>query len=359
MEISNLCLSYLLLELKPLIEGARIQKIQQVSDSDIKIRLYTKQGSKTLIVGKEALFFSDYKITVINNSGFSAFLKKHIQGKKIISIKQHNLDRIAEIELQDYFLILELFSEGNIILTDKDKKILQPFHIQKWKDRVLRKGETYKYPESKPSVLEAEEKEFIAKSKTSEEDIFHFIIRNYNLSPLHAEDCLLKAKIEKKEKSKNTEEKKLKLLLKTLKETYSASKRKAFPSTAEKNGKQYLVPVKISVTKQKKIKNLNNFLEENYLAPAKTEESREKKSLSYSLEKQKVAKKMLESKAKDFEEKANKLYEFSVKIQEITEAINKGKEKKFSEKEIEQQILKNSNIVSEMDLKKKKLLLDL
>lgn len=162
LEINSLTIACLIQELKPLVRDAFVQKVQELSSNSLKLKLHSKtQGSFDLIISPEALFRTQFKIPAKKQAaGFSAFLKKHLYNKRIIGLEQHGFDRIAVIEFQDYYLVCEFFSTGNVILCDKNFQILQPFHRQEWKDRTLKKGFKFEFPKniSEEKALELKEK---------------------------------------------------------------------------------------------------------------------------------------------------------------------------------------------------------
>jgi len=77
-------------------------------------------------------------------------LKRFLENARILAINQPELERIVDIELfkgmKKYRLIIELFREGNIILTDEKLSILFLQHSLFVKDRILKVGEVYKFP---------------------------------------------------------------------------------------------------------------------------------------------------------------------------------------------------------------------
>gem|GEM_PF-4674973 len=79
-------------------------------------------------------------------SQIAMLLRKKLKGKKVTNIYQHKQDRIIVIEFNDFNLITEFFSHGNFVLTDSDFNILFTFRKEVWKDRELKKGSKYKYP---------------------------------------------------------------------------------------------------------------------------------------------------------------------------------------------------------------------
>lgn len=61
-------------------------------------------------------------------TGFTAKLRKHLRTKRLVSIAQHGLDRSADFQFgagsHAYHLIIELYSAGNLILTDHEYRIM-------------------------------------------------------------------------------------------------------------------------------------------------------------------------------------------------------------------------------------------
>ena len=61
-------------------------------------------------------------------SGFSMKLRKHLRTKKLVSIRQLGMDRVIDLQFgRDEFaahLIVELYAQGNVILTDHEYTIL-------------------------------------------------------------------------------------------------------------------------------------------------------------------------------------------------------------------------------------------
>ncbi len=86
------------------------------------------------------------------------WLRKHIQGGKILAIKQPGLERIIEIAVstkEDRFvLVVEAFGTGNLFVLDNKRTIVALMTNHEFKDRVLKKGESYIYPPIAPNPLE-------------------------------------------------------------------------------------------------------------------------------------------------------------------------------------------------------------
>ena len=130
--MSNVDIHTIIKELNNELVDARIDKAYQPANDTIRIKIRKAgEGRKDLVIQAGVrIHLTDYpqpNPTIPPN--FPMLLRKHLSGGSITSIKQHNFDRILEINVQkkeQYTIIVELFSKGNVILLDKDKNIISP-----------------------------------------------------------------------------------------------------------------------------------------------------------------------------------------------------------------------------------------
>ena len=154
-EITSLDLHFLVKELNKILVGGVIQKIYQYGSREnyqFLFEIYNKQNY-WLYLDKNKIFLTEFKKSAPQTPpSFCMFLRKHLMGSKITDISQYKFDRIIEIKTeksnQSNFLIIELFSKGNVILTDSSHNIIMPLEIQRWKDRTIKPKNPYKYPPS-------------------------------------------------------------------------------------------------------------------------------------------------------------------------------------------------------------------
>ncbi len=148
-EMSALDIKFIVEELKGL-NGGIIRKIYQYKINEsyqFLFEISTVQGPQWLFVDKNKIFVTKYKKEApLEPPSFCMFLRKHLTNTKIKNIAQKEFDRIVEIETDSNFLVLELFSKGNVIVCDSSHNIIMPLQVQVWKDRELKPKLTYKYP---------------------------------------------------------------------------------------------------------------------------------------------------------------------------------------------------------------------
>lgn len=197
--ISNLTLKHIIQENQILINGF-INKIQTTDDNLLKLKIHTKEGDKNILITQNSFFISNKSEPAKQNpGGFSAFLKKYLFNQRIISITQQELDRIIIFEFPSVYLILELFAKGNIILCDKEMRILKAMRKEKWKDRELAKEQKYNFPSSRgQNPLKLDENEYIKKMKQNTKTVFGATLELINIAPLILEFIFDELKIDKK-----------------------------------------------------------------------------------------------------------------------------------------------------------------
>ncbi len=266
MQIPNISLSYLLAELKPVVEGSILRKVQELENNRFKLKLQTRQGTKDLIIVPEAIFLTSYSLPAKQlTSGFGAFLRKRISNKKILSLKQQGLDRIVLLEFDEYFLILELFAKGNIILTTKDFEIVSAYRKEQWKDRKVSKGEEYKFPSSKGlNPLEIDEKELKPLFLESNADSIRTLVSKLNIAPVVGEEAFLIAGVEKSTPATELKSGELSKVLKELKQLYYVELQKSKPVLAA--GQILPFEMKAAGAAEKEFPSINSALDGHFSA---------------------------------------------------------------------------------------------
>lgn len=146
-EINSLEISFLVKKIKEDSVSSKIQKIKQISQNTFLFELYKQKKRQYLVLSDRTLFLTDksYEHRLVSN--LYQVIKKHILGQIIEDVRQHEFDRIVEIETRDYLIIIELFGNGNIILVNKpDRKVITALIKRSWRDRSILSKREYQYP---------------------------------------------------------------------------------------------------------------------------------------------------------------------------------------------------------------------
>ena len=132
MALDGVTLAYLVHELAPQLIGARIDKIQQPEKEEIHL-LLRQQGSRRLLLSTSATS-PRFHLTQENKKNptsppmFCMILRKHLEGGKLVSLYQSELERVVTFGIQNYndrgdlvtlHLHLEIMGKhSNLILVD-------------------------------------------------------------------------------------------------------------------------------------------------------------------------------------------------------------------------------------------------
>ena len=191
------------------LRGCYVEKIYQLSRDEILLKFQQKTKNQ-----KESLFLRNGEIlcrtqksfeTPEKPSLFAMTLRKYLLNGKISAITQHEFDRIILLEISrkegTYTLVCELFSKGNIILLNPERRIIRPLIKQEWTSRVIKSGEIYRPPPAQTNPFHLSEQEFNDLLAKSTKDIVRTLATTLNLSGLYAEELCVRAGVEKSTKT--------------------------------------------------------------------------------------------------------------------------------------------------------------
>jgi predicted ribosome quality control (RQC) complex YloA/Tae2 family protein len=146
------------------------------------------------------MWLSTIKIDQIEENKLVRRLRDDLTRLKIAKIEQIGLERIAYLRFsgfdKEFVLICEFFGDGNIILCNKDLKILALLHSIEVRHRELQVGMIYTPPPQKGlNILDISEKDF-NEFKSSSTPIVKWFGRTFGLPSKYAEEILRVAKID-------------------------------------------------------------------------------------------------------------------------------------------------------------------
>jgi predicted ribosome quality control (RQC) complex YloA/Tae2 family protein len=148
------------------------------------------------IIPGEAILLHNEKPEDTVDFPFTLFVKKQLSGRRI-QIQMHGSDRIVEFSFDGTKLIAELFSNGNIVLTE-DSNILMSLFTRKYGSRRVASGEKYSYPAPGPDIFALSPSSFknlLLNSKR--ENVVKALAVDLLLGGNYAEEVCFRAKVEK------------------------------------------------------------------------------------------------------------------------------------------------------------------
>lgn len=365
MQIPNLTLAYLVAELAPLLEGSIVRKVQELPNGWLKLKLQTRQGTKDLIITPNIFFITSYSLSARQTtSGFGAFLRKRLANKKILSLKQHGLDRIVLFEFDNCFLVLELFAKGNVILVSREMEIVSAYRKEHWKDRTISKGMPYKFPSSKGlNPMEVSLPELKKAFSESKVDCIRSLVSALNIAPIAGEEACLKAGVEKSKPAMGLNESGLKKLLAELKGLYSVGLEKLKPGIS---GEQLLpFELRAATAFEKRFSSLNEALDENFSKqPDQKKQTGNQASarqlqLEKSLERQLASKQELEKRDADARASGEAIYSHYPAVSEALQLAKQFADGKKTKEEVMYKLKPLGLELKQIDLKNRKIIVEL
>jgi predicted ribosome quality control (RQC) complex YloA/Tae2 family protein len=209
-EFASVDVAVIVREMKEAILNSRINNVYQLDEKTLLLKLH-KTGVPPLRLVLEAgrrLHLTSYAVEKpLTPPAFCMALRKYLRSAWLTGVEQFEFERIVGISLRTktgvMHLILELFGEGNLILTGEKGEIVQALIFKSMRDRSIQRNEIYKFPPSlgkNPFKLTLEEFEKNLK-ESGEVEVVRSMARALGLGGVYAEEVLSKAKIEKTRKS--------------------------------------------------------------------------------------------------------------------------------------------------------------
>ncbi len=193
-------------ELKEVIANSRVNNIYQFNEKTVILKLHKTDNPplRLIMEAGRRLHLTAYaleppKVPPV----FCMALRKHLRGAWIDKVEQYEFERIVTIRFKTKTsvmrLILELFGEGNIILTGEKNEILQALIFKRMRDRNIVRNEAFQFPPSigkNPFKTARDELEEALKD-AGEVEVVRALARFLGVGGFYTEEILLRANVEK------------------------------------------------------------------------------------------------------------------------------------------------------------------
>jgi predicted ribosome quality control (RQC) complex YloA/Tae2 family protein len=350
---------------------AKLVKVYHPKKQELLLLLHMPSKGKSIlrITLPGLIYLTDFKQDMPQDpSGFCMFLRKRLAGARIIDLRQVGFERIIEIVFsakdEELTMAIELFSKGNCIVYDKNRKIVSLLEPQRWKERDILPGKEYLYPNFQQDPFRIDLhgfSEILSNSRMTK--IGSALAVSLSLGGLLAEEILHRASIPHDMSPKDADAKNLFDIMKKVLDAkpsptlyFEGTELKAFSAIAlrhlrslEKKGFRTMSGAVDSVFGRGIIDE-----QEKVLSSAKGEEVRR---LSKILQNQENQQKSLSEKIEVNKRKGELIYENYALVDEIIRTVKKAKEK-YSWQEIQSR-LKEHKKIKDIDLKTKELTIKL
>ena len=178
-----------------------IDKVYQFDSRTLAIRLNGENKARNQFIieaGRRAHFVKDLPEPPKNPPQFAMLLRKYLSGGKVLAIRQHGLERIIVFDIgkgtTTFHLIIELYDEGNVILTDEKFEIIKPLRHHRFKDREIIPRALYTLSPSDPT---ASQENLAAALKNDDRDLVRALAMTGMLGGTYAEYICAKAGLDK------------------------------------------------------------------------------------------------------------------------------------------------------------------
>lgn len=343
-------------ELNNLLSGARVDKSFQPTNDIVVIRFHVPGTGRIDLVMQcgSRIHTSQYPLeNPTTPPTFPMLLRKRIKGANVVSITQHNFDRVIEIKVKKdkiYTIIVELFDKGNIILLDDENNIILPLKRKQLSSRNISSKKKYVFPEERGiNPISITERKFKELFNDNGSDVVRTLARN-GLGSLYAEEIIERAnnfeKIDKNTPNSKLTDSQKTIIYKEFKKLFDNLKNKSVKAQiVKKYGKEDVIAldlVKYKDFEKKYYDSFNEACDEFYSKKINTgikdvKEAAWNKKVNKFEKRLKLQQETLDNFAKTIEEsqyKGELIYSNYTSIENMVSTVNSARSKDYSFNEI-------------------------
>jgi predicted ribosome quality control (RQC) complex YloA/Tae2 family protein len=267
-------------EMETQISNSRVNNIYQFDEKTFVFKLHKIDTPpiRLVIESGRRLHLTEYaEESPAAPPAFCMTMRKYLRDSWLRSIKQLEFERIVIIRFETktgtLCLVVELFGEGNIILTNEKNVIIHALEFKRMRDRNILRNEPLVFPPAigknpfEVSISELHERLM----NTGKTEIVKTLAKFLGIGGLYAEELLLKASVEKTKASNSLKDEKVKDLFEALQTILENVSNGSFqPNVVVDENGDFLdvVPIKLKQYESCKILNFASFnqaLDEFYL----------------------------------------------------------------------------------------------
>ena len=324
MPLAGIELAYLVKELQAETEGYYVSNIWGINRNSLLFKLHhPKKPDIMLMVSSTGMWITSKKIDSIEPNKLLRRLRSDLLRSKIEKIEQIGTERIAYLTFSNFdnrfVLIIEFFGDGNILLCNYNKKILALLHSIDVKHRQLRVGVEYNPPPTDGIDVINFKKDDFKKILTSSTTIGKTIGRGLGLPKKYVEEIIRLSSIEREKPSNQISDEEIESLYDIINTTITnVIQGNHDPTIINDEDASDVFPIRFSDdnSRAKKVQSFNDGLDiifsEQILEEGKSlySDTAEKKikELENTLEEQKKAISTVEEKSKKISDVANLLF---------------------------------------------------
>ncbi len=189
-------------------EGAKVDKAYLYGDDLVRLKLRDFDRGRIellLEVGEVKRAHTVAPERVPDAPGrppqFAMMLRNRLSGADFAGVEQYEFDRILEFtfEREDGTtrIIVELFGQGNVAVTNGEYEVIDCLETVRLKSRTVVPGSRYEFPESRTNPLTISREAFAHEMEDSDSDVVRTLATQLNFGGLYAEEVCSRAGVEK------------------------------------------------------------------------------------------------------------------------------------------------------------------
>ena len=211
-EFSSFDIAASIKELQPQVANSRVNNIYQFGEKTIIFKLHKTDSPWIRLVvevGRRLHSTSYAEESPAEPPPFCMMLRKYIRDSWLRSIEQYEFERIVTVTFETKTgllkMVVELFGEGNIIITNEQGTIIQAMEFKKMRDRDILRNVALVYPPpsgKNPFKVTQPELEETLKA-AGDGEVVRSLARSFGIGGTYAEETLLRADVGKSKPCKD------------------------------------------------------------------------------------------------------------------------------------------------------------
>ena len=353
MTLAGIELRYLVNDINKRIDGYYVSNIYGITKDSLLFKFHHPEKPDILLMlSTFGIWITKVKIEQIEPNKLLKHLRNNLLRFKLKEIKQIGTERIVYLILsyfeKEFVVVVELFSDGNIIICNNEMKIQALSHSINVRHRQLRVGSQYvQPPQDNLDILNMAEKDFEA-IRSESTPVAKWIGKTLGLPRKYIEEITRLAKVESKKKGVETSNEEVKRLFDSATKIVNNVVNGQHDPEIVRNDEMYVNPISLEGENHEKIASfmdgLDTVFTENILNKGKTIQSSSftKKILELEtrLDEQTKAIKIVTEKSEKIAAVANLLFEglsqgiSSMDDSKVTDLLRKNNSEIIKEKGI-------------------------
>ncbi|AEH37055.1 ribosome rescue protein RqcH [Halopiger xanaduensis] len=189
-------------------EGAKVDKAYLYGDDLVRLKMRDFDRGRTELifeVGEVKRAHTVAPERVPDAPGrppqFAMMLRNRLSGADFAGVEQYEFDRILEFTFErddgTTRIIVELFGQGNVAVTDGEYEVIDCLETVRLKSRTVVPGSRYEFPDTRTNPLTVSRDAFYREMDDSDTDVVRTLATQLNFGGLYAEELCTRAGVEK------------------------------------------------------------------------------------------------------------------------------------------------------------------